>query len=144
MHEWALAEAVISTVEENTESTDMSRLQEVTVRLGELQNIDLAAFSKGLEMMTKGKGAGLDLFKLEIEKAVFHCNYCGTEWSLDDYPGIGEDEREAIHFLPESAHAYMKCPECGSSDFAIKSGRGVTIESIVLKDGEIKEMGQRQ
>ncbi|RKX85811.1 MAG: hypothetical protein DRP57_02950 [Spirochaetes bacterium] len=136
MHEWALAEAVISTVEKNTGSTDLSMLQEVTVLLGELQNIDIEAFSKGLEMMTKGKGADLELFQLEIEKAVFRCNYCGMEWSLDDYPGVGEDEREAIHFLPESAHAYMKCPGCGSSDFVIKSGRGVTIKSIIVKDRE--------
>ena len=136
MHEWALADAVISTVEKNTGNADLSKLQEVTVLLGELQNIDLEAFSKGLEMMTRGKNADLDVFKIEIEKALFQCNYCGTEWILDDYPGIGEDEREAIHFLPESAHAYMKCPECGSSDFTIKTGRGVTIKSIILKDGE--------
>jgi len=136
MHEWALADAVISTVEKNTEDTNLSKLQEVTILLGELQNIDLEAFSEGLKMMTKGKGAGLDVFKLEIERAVFQCNYCGVEWVLDDYPGIGEDEREAIHFLPESAHAYMKCPECESSDFTIKAGRGVTIKSIILKDGE--------
>lgn len=136
MHEWALADAVISTVEKNTGDISLSKLQEVTVLLGELQNIDMEAFSEGLKQMTKGKNVDLDVFRIELERAVFHCNYCGTEWDLDGYPGIGADEREAIHFLPESAHAYMKCPECGSSDFTIEAGRGVTIKSIILKDGK--------
>ena len=41
-----------------------------------------------------------------------------------------EDVREAIHFVPEIAHTYIKCPKCGSPDFEVVQGRGVWLESI--------------
>jgi hydrogenase nickel incorporation protein HypA/HybF len=43
---------------------------------------------------------------------------------------LDEEAREAIHFLPEAAHAYIRCPKCGSPDFEILSGRGVWLESV--------------
>ena len=40
------------------------------------------------------------------------------------------DEREAIHFIPALANAYMRCPGCDSPDFEVTAGRGVTIAQI--------------
>ncbi|MDR0318462.1 MAG: hydrogenase maturation nickel metallochaperone HypA, partial [Nitrososphaerota archaeon] len=37
---------------------------------------------------------------------------------------------EAIHFVPEAAHTFIKCPKCGSPDFEITSGRGIWLDSI--------------
>jgi hydrogenase nickel incorporation protein HypA/HybF len=45
-------------------------------------------------------------------------------------------EREAVHFLPEAAHAYLRCPRCGSVDFDVAAGRGVSIVSIELEEPE--------
>ena len=42
----------------------------------------------------------------------------------------GANEREAIHFVPESAHAFLRCPACKSPDFEISKGRGVWVERI--------------
>ena len=137
MHEWALADAVVSMIEEKLGERNLSILKGVHVRLGELQNIDREIFVTGLKMMLRGKHCSLEVFKIDMEEAGFKCNYCGTEWKLNEYPGIGEDEREAIHFLPESAHAYMKCPKCSSSDFTVSAGRGVLIESIELNGQEL-------
>jgi hydrogenase nickel incorporation protein HypA/HybF len=42
----------------------------------------------------------------------------------------GEETSEAVHFVPEMAHVYLKCPKCGSPDFEIAEGRGVWLASI--------------
>ena len=41
-----------------------------------------------------------------------------------------DDAAEAIHFVPELAHAFMRCPDCGSPDFEVAAGRGVAISGI--------------
>jgi hydrogenase nickel incorporation protein HypA/HybF len=43
---------------------------------------------------------------------------------------IKDDEAEAIHFIPEVAFVHARCPKCGSPDFEILKGRGVSIASI--------------
>ena len=47
-----------------------------------------------------------------------------------------EEISEAIHFVPEMAHVYIKCKECGSPDFEVIEGRGVWLATIkgVKKD----------
>ena len=70
---------------------------------------------------------------IETEKALFRCNNCGAVWGLDDIPELGEDEREAIHFMPEASHVYMHCPSCSGIDFQVEKGRGVLIKSITFE-----------
>jgi hydrogenase nickel incorporation protein HypA/HybF len=43
---------------------------------------------------------------------------------------LSEDDSESIHFIPEIAFAHFRCPKCGSPDFEIVTGRGVSILSI--------------
>ena len=45
---------------------------------------------------------------------------------------LDEQTREAIHFLPEAAHAFIRCPSCKSPDYRVQAGRGVSIASITL------------
>ena len=74
---------------------------------------------------------------VQIEPATFRCRACGGAFLLRDAVGAeGDDEREAIHFVPELAHAFMTCPTCRSPDFEIVAGRGVAIEAI---DGEVAD-----
>jgi hydrogenase nickel incorporation protein HypA/HybF len=50
---------------------------------------------------------------------------------LDELPEPGDAaEAEAVHFIPELAHAFLQCPSCGSPDFEMLAGRGVSIGSI--------------
>jgi hydrogenase nickel incorporation protein HypA/HybF len=133
MHEWALAEAVIATVEKIRRENGGRALRSVRLRLGELQNVDLQAFRAGLEAGLSGLPYGPESFLFLSEPASFRCRACGHAWPLSDSPGIGEEEREAIHFLPESAHAYLRCPGCGSPDFQLAAGRGVWIEAVELE-----------
>ncbi len=133
MHEWALAEAVIAAVEKIRSENAGRSVVSVRLRLGELQNVDREAFGAGLAAALGNLPYGLEAFHFLSEEAAFRCRACGHRWPLADFPGIGPEEREAIHFLPESAHAYLRCPGCGSPDFELAAGRGVSIESVELE-----------
>ena len=130
MHEMALADAVIETVEKNLNGKNPASLKQVVVKLGELQNIDIEIFKHGLKTLLSEREIDYSIFSIEIESVSFHCNNCGKKWKLAELTDISEDEREAIHFLPEMVHVYISCPACGSKDFSIQEGRGVSISSI--------------
>jgi hydrogenase nickel incorporation protein HypA/HybF len=137
MHEWALAESVICTITDEIKRNKLSRISRVTVKLGELQQIDVDIFKFALEnvLATYEPTVNKECIVLETEPSTLKCNVCENEWSFgENIKKMQEDEAEAIHFIPEIAHTYMRCPACGSPDFSIKKGRGVWIESI---EGEI-------
>jgi hydrogenase nickel incorporation protein HypA/HybF len=126
MHEWALAEAVIAAAQKRVKPGEERSPGSVTVLIGELQAIDREIFSFALESMLPGSALPADLFRMETEPAEFLCRACGRMWGLAE-AGLTAEEREAIHFLPESAHAFVRCPGCGSVDFGVEKGRGVSI-----------------
>lgn len=139
MHEWALAEAVIKTSIDAMNKENGKRIVEINLVIGELQTIDMDAFSFALNELTKGTPAEGAKINFEFEKPVFKCNNCGYEWSIDSLENIlNKDEIEAIHFIPELSHSFIRCPRCSSPDFDVIKGRGVYIKSI-----KIEEMNNR-
>jgi len=130
MHEWALAEAVINTTLKFAEENGLKEIKEVTVKIGELQQIDLEIFKFALSELKSEKGLGSLEFKIEVVEAKIKCLKCGFIWKFKGEE-LGEDIREAIHFIPEVAHAYIRCPNCKSPDFDVIEGRGVWIDSII-------------
>ncbi|MCX5813932.1 MAG: hydrogenase nickel incorporation protein HypA [Proteobacteria bacterium] len=137
MHEWALAESVICTISDEINKNKLNRISRVMIKIGELQQIDIDIFRFALENVLESYELAVDkaCIALETEPGTLKCNVCENEWSFEEnIKRMQEDESEAIHFIPEIAHAYMRCPACGSPDFKIRKGRGVWIESI---EGEI-------
>ena len=135
MHEWALAEAVINAASEVAQKEGLTKVTEVRVKIGELQQIEPDILEFALENLRTPQFNDAR-FVLESVKAEFGCRVCGQRWAFTD-ERLDEHEKEDIHFIPEVAHAYVRCPKCGSSDFEILQGRGVWLESIkgVRKDG---------
>jgi hydrogenase nickel incorporation protein HypA/HybF len=125
VHEWALAEAVIKSLEGVSGEVKLVR-----VILGELQNVDGEILLFALEELKKGTRLEGAKFELEVEPAEFECNACSARWKLSE-AGVGEAEKEAMHFVPELAHAFLRCPSCGSPDFKVVKGRGVKVEPAV-------------
>jgi len=128
MHEWALAEAVLAAAVEVAEWEGLKQVSEVRVRVGELQKVDVEILEFAFSQLRDGifKSAR---FVVGLELAEFKCRACGHYWifskeSVDYYSA------EAIHFVPEVAHVYIKCPVCGSPDFEVVKGRGIWLESI--------------
>jgi len=133
MHEWALADAVITTAKKVAKEENLIKVTEIVVKIGELQTISREIFETALQQVLKDAP---DLFnevtcKLEIEPAGFKCMNCGHEWLFSDVKkNLDDDETESIHFIPETAHVFLKCPKCKSPDFEIVKGRGIRVDSI--------------
>ncbi|MEA1993168.1 MAG: hydrogenase nickel incorporation protein HypA [Euryarchaeota archaeon] len=133
MHEWALAEAVISTAMKTVKEKNINEVTEFRIKMGELQQIELEIFEFAMKQMMKKyqvlKNAKIDI---EMVEALLRCNSCGHEWGFAK-DELTHEESESIHFIPEMAHTYLRCPECGSPDFEVIRGRGVELESLEVK-----------
>ena len=133
MHEWALAEAVIEAAIEESRKAGLQAVTEILVKVGELQQLELELFQSAMDELAN-EYATDTLLKhariiLEPEPALFKCRVCDHEWAFKA-ANLQADEGEAVHFAPEVAHAYLRCPECKSPDFEVLQGRGVTIQRI--------------
>jgi hydrogenase nickel incorporation protein HypA/HybF len=131
MHEWALAESVIKTAAGHAGREKLRSVSEVSVLLGELQAIDREIFVFALEELVKSSFKDLSgcRFKILKEPAAFKCKACAKQFTLKVLKKT-EAEAENIHFIPEMAHVFLKCPKCKSPDFEILAGRGVSIKNI--------------
>ncbi len=127
MHEWALAEAVVEYVLRVSGSGTIVKL---TLGLGELQAIDEEVFRFALNELFREWGVSVEELNIVREECVLRCRVCGHVWRLKDV-GLSDDVREAIHFVPEVIHSYLKCPKCGSRDFEVIGGRGVSVKEVV-------------
>jgi hydrogenase nickel incorporation protein HypA/HybF len=128
MHEWALAEAVIATATQIAEKEGLKEVKEVTIKVGELQQIEPTILKFALAQL---KPVIFKKAKFHITKAktTLKCRACGNTWVFNNQK-LSKDTAEAIHFVPEVAHIYIKCPKCGSPDFEITEGRGIWLENI--------------
>lgn len=138
MHEWALAEATVEAVRREAAGR---RVLAVRLAFGELQQVDRSIFAAAVAELAPAAGFGSAALEIAEEPARFACRACAAEWVLADVPGLPADDREAIHLLPEAAHAYLRCPRCGSVDFDVAAGRGVSITAVELEDPAAPEAG---
>jgi hydrogenase nickel incorporation protein HypA/HybF len=134
MHEWALAEGVVQTANRIAEEQGLEEIVEVTVKIGELQQIEHEILEFALDNLRTPTMKNAK-FTLESVPGKLKCRICDEEWTFSP-KDMEEDVTEAIHFVPEVAHVYISCPECGSPDFQVLEGRGVILASIrgVKKD----------
>ena len=131
VHEWALAEAIVNSVIEVAKEEKAKKVRSVCIVLGELQSVDRDILEYALNELKKNTIMEDAEIIFENEKAEFKCLKCGFIWQLADVENLINNEiREAIHFIPEVVHAYIKCPRCSSLDYEVIKGRGVWIKKI--------------
>jgi len=128
MHEWALAEAILKSAQEIATKENLKEVTEVTIRVGELQQVERPILRFAILQM-KPLLFKNTKFHILTAKSMLRCRVCSTVWHFDS-KSVDEETAEAIHFVPEVAHSYIKCPKCGSPDFEIASGRGVWLENV--------------
>lgn len=135
MHEWALAEGVIAAATRIAGEQGLEEVTRVVVRIGELQQVEHDVLLFALEQLKTPVMEDAE-FDLEAIPARLRCRVCGEGWDFSA-SGMSEEVSEAIHFVPEMAHVYLKCPSCGSPDFEVVEGRGVWLAKIegVKADG---------
>ena len=133
MHEWALAESIVLTALDAAKKEKLKKITEIDIQIGELQQIEQDIFEFAIEEIIKTHEDMLKNVKIKIDtdKSKLKCKICNHEWMFSDLrKNLNEGESEAIHFIPEVALVYARCPKCGSPDFDIASGRGISISSI--------------
>jgi hydrogenase nickel incorporation protein HypA/HybF len=128
MHEWALAEAILSSAKQIAEKEQLTRVMEVTIRVGELQQVEPPILRFALSQMKQGIFEKTK-FRILKAKSSLKCRACSTIWRYNPKK-VDKAIAEAIHFVPEAAHTYIGCPKCGSPDFEIIAGRGVWLEDL--------------
>lgn len=135
MHEWALAEGVISTAIDVAKKEEAGEIIKINIKIGQLQQIDREIFEFALDEIAKETMAENSERNIEFEDAILECRVCGEEWNFKkSEENLDENQSESIHFVPDLAHTYIRCPSCKSPDFKIKKGRGVWIESVELEE----------
>ena len=133
MHEWALAESIVAAALDAAGKEKLKKINEIKISIGELQQIEHDIFEFALHEIIKDNDKILKnvKFKISTEKSTLKCKNCEYTWMFGDIKKkLSKDESEAIHFIPEVAFVYTRCKKCGSPDFEIISGRGVSITSI--------------
>jgi hydrogenase nickel incorporation protein HypA/HybF len=133
VHELALAEAVIEAALDTARRENITRLTRIVIGIGELQAIERDTFEFALGQILPAAEPRIAEAEiaLEIEPARFCCRPCGHVFGLDATAGpANPDDSEAIHFIPELAHAFLRCPRCQSPDFELTQGRGVMLRRL--------------
>ena len=133
MHEWALAESIIITAVKTAEKKKLKKISEIKISIGELQQIEQDILGFALGEIIKSQDGKLKNVKtiIETEESILKCKNCENKWKFADMKKkLSDDESESIHFIPEVTFVHTRCPKCGSPDFEITSGRGVSITSI--------------
>ena len=128
MHEWALAEAVITAAQQIAEKEKLREIREVTIKIGELQDAEEDILRFALSQLKPASFKNVK-FHISTAQTKLKCRVCEHTWLFSE-SRLDEETAEAIHFVPEVAHAYIKCPKCGSPDFEVAEGRGVWLENI--------------
>jgi hydrogenase nickel incorporation protein HypA/HybF len=128
MHEWALAEAVIVTAAQIAEKEKLIEITEVTIKVGELQQIEKDILRFALSQLAPANFKNTR-FHIIQAKTALKCRACGNTWLLKKNK-LDKTTKEAIHFIPEVAHTYIKCPRCNSPDFEITQGRGIWLANL--------------
>jgi hydrogenase nickel incorporation protein HypA/HybF len=132
VHEWALADAVVEAIRGALGDKPPSSLESAETLVGELQAADPEIFRFALNTLLADHGIARGKVHISTEKAEMRCHACGRLWNLWSDPGLDAEGREAIHFLPESIHAFVRCPGCGSADYSIEKGRGIRLGRILV------------
>ena len=132
MHEWALAESILTAAVEAAEKEKLKKITEIKIAIGELQQIEQDIFQFALDEIIKTQDKLKDVkIKIDTEPSTLQCKNCEHGWKFSDMKKkLNDDESEAIHFIPEVAFVHTRCPKCGSPDFEITTGRGVSITQI--------------
>jgi hydrogenase nickel incorporation protein HypA/HybF len=133
MHEWALAEGVVMAALAEAERSGIAHIDRIDVRVGELQGISDEGFRFAVRKVIPANTEALRQVdvRVAVEQARFRCRGCERGFAMREAArGLSASQSEAIHFIPEMAHAFLRCPGCGSPDFELLAGRGVRLVAI--------------
>lgn len=123
-----MAEAAIAAATDVAKKEKLKQVTEVTIKIGELQQVEREIFVFALKQLRPANFINTR-FRVNRGKTKLKCQACGNIWPFQKTK-LSFEAAEAIHFVPEVAHSYIKCSQCGSHDFEIAEGRGIWLENV--------------
>ncbi|MGA2199937.1 MAG: hydrogenase/urease maturation nickel metallochaperone HypA [Nitrososphaerales archaeon] len=145
MHELSVAQSIVEFVVEQADENRADRVSEVDVQVGEVMRVDAAVLKKALGALMVGPRLAGARVSVSVERASFSCQKCGSRWDMKDaekqLSGVSdsllvrepESNEVPLHFLPGLYTAFLRCPSCGSTDFAATQGEDVRVTKVVLE-----------
>lgn len=127
MHEFSVAQSIVSTILEVAHSHGAKRIVGVQLEVGEVALVNMQQLGWYLDMLTQdtmAKGMKVNVISVPVR---VHCQGCGYEGPLKE--GSGGDSDDPTH----SSIPGFDCPRCGGSDTVITSGRDLRIKDIEVE-----------
>lgn len=113
MHEFALAENIITTVCEKI-TGDLTNVSEINIEVGVFAGVVTESLEFGLKLILNEKNVPDITININEVPAEIKCE-CGKKYKITDM--------------------FEGCPDCASFNRSISSGTDVLINSVELKDG---------
>ncbi len=110
MHEFALARAAVTALEEAARAHGAERILRVTVALGALGHVDADAFAAAFPIAAAGGAAAGARLVIERPEGAARCLGCGAEVAI-------------------RSHADL-CPRCGAPHLVVTGGGGMTLKEM--------------
>lgn len=134
MHEWSLAGGIVQTVEDECRKQSIARVQRLELSVGELAQIEVDTLREALAQLKKGTAMSGCRIIIRRERTMMSCRKCMHVWGFSEsrkhLSPLENGGDNAVHYLPSSVNAFITCPSCGSPDFDIVSGFGLSIRSF--------------
>ena len=137
MHEWSLAQSIISTLLDLLSSGRCRRISRVVVQVGKLVQIDREILLTALRELSQDTPLRGTSFEIQEVDTKFRCNSCGYTWTWEDVVKSIEENiqdaelrracLESMHLVPTTVFAFTRCPRCGSPDFEAIEGMDIKI-----------------
>lgn len=145
MHELSIAHNVVTYALSEATKNDSKRVEEITLEVGELTQVEVDVLSKALALLMRGPMLENCRVQVDLAAATFVCGRCSAKWGMsevrsqldtvpDDLRVREPDSKELpLHFLPTLYSAFVRCPKCGSSDISAESGDDIRVRRLVLE-----------
>ncbi len=113
MHELAITEGIIEAAIPEAERHGAKKILEIRLKIGELSGVLPECIQEYFNIASRGTIAEGALLKVEKIPITIKCNACGYN---------GEIPKRKIH-----------CPECGSAEIKLLSGREYFVDSLEVE-----------
>lgn len=110
MHELSIATEIINIVEKEASRQNLTRVEEIGLKIGALTGVNPDALTFAFEASTGDTSLAGVVIKIEKIPVKGECRACGNAFEVQEFVFI--------------------CPECGSSDLKINQGEELDIDYI--------------
>ena len=110
MHEMSIVQSLISIIEDEMVKNSATKLMSVRLKIGEMSGVVPEALETCFEILTEKSNMKGAVLKMEIAPLMGYCRKCKKEFKVIEYD--------------------FSCPECGSADIDIISGREMNVVEI--------------